>query len=146
METAPRTRFFKTSDAQQKWYVVDASGQTLGRIASHVAHILRGKHKPIFTTNADVGDFVVVINAEKVELTGKRVEKKELYHNTGYPGGARFESFKDLMKTKPEFVVEHAVKGMLPHNRLGRRIGMKLKVYRGASHPHAAQHPETMSF
>jgi large subunit ribosomal protein L13 len=146
VESSPKTRFFKTSDTVQKWYLVDASGQTLGRIASHVAHILRGKHKPIFTTNADVGDFVVVINAEKVVLTGKRTEKKEFYHNTGYPGGARFESFVELIKTKPEFVVEHAVKGMLPHNRLGRRIGMKLKVYRGASHPHAAQQPETMSF
>jgi large subunit ribosomal protein L13 len=146
VETSPKTRFFKTSEVEQKWYLVDASGQTLGRIASHVAHILRGKHKPTFTTNSDVGDFVVVINAEKVEVVGKRIEKKELYHNTGYPGGARFEAFKDLIKTKPEFVIEHAVKGMLPHNSLGRRIGMKLKVYRGAEHPHAAQNPETISF
>ncbi len=146
METSPKTKFFKTTDTEKKWYVVDAAGQTLGRLASQVAKILRGKHKPIFTPNADVGDFVIVINAEKVQLTGKRAELKQLYHNTGYPGGARFESFKELIKTHPEKVVEHAVKGMLPHNRLGKRIGLKLKVYRGATHPHAAQKPETLTF
>lgn len=145
MEMSPRTRFFKTEDANRKWYVVDASGLTLGRVASRVARLLRGKHKPIFTPNNDVGDFVVVVNAEKVKLTGKRPELKELYHNTMYPGGARFVSFKELIKTRPEYVVEHAVKGMLPHNRLGRKIFKKLKVYRGAQHPHAAQQPETVS-
>ncbi len=146
METSPKTRFFKTEDADRKWYLVDASGHTLGRIASHVARLLRGKQKPIFTPNNDVGDFVVVVNAEKVKLTGKRTELKKLYHNTMYPGGARFESFKELIKTKPESVVEHAVKGMLPHNRLGRKIFKKLKVYRGSQHPHAAQRPEAISF
>jgi large subunit ribosomal protein L13 len=144
--TSPKTRFFKTEDADRKWYVVDASGRTLGRVATHVARLLRGKQKPIFTPNNDVGDFVVVVNAEKVKLTGKRTELKKLYHNTMYPGGARFESFKELVKTKPEYVVEHAVKGMLPHNRLGRKIFKKLKVYRGAEHPHAAQRPEAISF
>lgn len=146
METSPRTKFLTQDDVQQKWYLVDANGQTLGRLASHIAHILRGKHKPQFTPNADLGDFVVVVNAEKVKLTGKREELKELFHNTGYPGGGRFESFRDLIKTKPEMVMEHAVRGMLPHTKLGRRIFKKLKVYRGAVHPHAAQMPETITF
>lgn len=146
METSPKTEFFKTEDVQQKWYLVDASGKTLGRIASQVARVLRGKHKPQFTPNADLGDFVVVVNAEKVALTGKRTELKQLYHNTLYPGGARFESFKELIKRRPEYVMEHAVKGMLPHNRLGRRIFRKLKVYRGDTHPHAAQKPEPLPF
>ena len=146
MNTSPKTRFFKQQDLQQKWYLVDANGQTLGRIASHVAHILRGKHKPEFTPNHDLGDFVVIVNSEKVKLTGKRPELKELFHNTGYPGGARFESFKELIKTNPEKVMEHAVKGMLPHNRLGRQMFKKLKVYRGAQHPHAAQKPQPISF
>lgn len=146
METSTRTRFFKPEEVQQKWYVVNAEGQTLGRIASNVARILRGKHKPQFTPNFDLGDFVIVVNAEKVKLTGKRTELKELFHNTGYPGGARFESFKDLIKTRPEYVMEHAVKGMIPHNRLGRQIIKKLKVYRGAEHPHAAQQPVPLSF
>lgn len=142
METSPKTRFFKPEEVPQKWYLIDANGKTLGRIASHVARLLRGKNKPQFTPNADLGDFVVVINADKVQVTGKRAELKQLFHNTGYPGGAKFESFKELIKTKPEYVFEHAVKGMLPHNRLGRRIIKKLKVYRGAEHPHAAQQPE----
>jgi len=146
LNTSPKTRFFKQQDLQQKWYLVDANGQTLGRIASHVAHILRGKHKPEFTPNHDLGDFVVIVNSEKVKLTGKRPELKELFHNTGYPGGARFESFKELIKTNPEKVMEHAVKGMLPHNRLGRQMFKKLKVYRGAQHPHAAQKPQPISF
>ena len=145
LETSPRTKFLTSADVQQKWFVVDASGKTLGRLASHVAHLLRGKHKPEFTPNADLGDFVVVINAEKVQLTGKREELKQLYHNTGYPGGARFESFRELIKTKPEQVMEHAVRGMLPHNKLGRRIFKKLKVYRGTEHPHAAQKPEPIT-
>ena len=145
METSPRTRFFKPGEVEQKWYVVDASGQTLGRIASRVAHVLRGKHKPHFTPNFDLGDFVVVINAEKVVVTGKREELKELYHNTLYPGGARFKSVRDLLKVRPEVVMEHAVKGMLPHNKIGRKIFKKLKVYRGDQHPHAAQKPEPLS-
>jgi large subunit ribosomal protein L13 len=146
VETTPKTRFFKPSEVEQKWYLIDASGKTLGRIASQVAKLLRGKHKPTFTPNFDLGDFVVVINCEKVELTGKRTELKQLYHNTGYPGGARFENVKDVIKTKPEDVIEHAVRGMLPHNRLGRQMFKKLKVYSGAEHPHAAQQPEPFSF
>jgi large subunit ribosomal protein L13 len=146
VNTMPKTKFFKPEEVGQKWYLVDANGKTLGRLASHVARLLRGKHKPKFTPNHDLGDFVVVVNADKVKLTGKRPEMKQLYHNTGYPGGAKFESFKELIKTKPEEVMEHAVKGMLPHNRLGRQIFKKLKVYRGSQHPHAAQKPEPISF
>jgi large subunit ribosomal protein L13 len=146
VNTLTKTRFFKPEEVNQKWYLVDANGQTLGRLASNVARLLRGKHKPKFTPNHDLGDFVIVVNAEKVKLSGKRPELKELFHNTGYPGGARFESFKELIRTKPEKVMEHAVRGMLPHNRLGRQIFKKLKVYRGAEHPHTAQRPEPISF
>ncbi len=146
MNTLPKTKFFKQEEVDQKWYLVDAEGKTLGRLASHVARLLRGKHKPKFTPNNDLGDFVVIVNAEKVKLVGKRTELKQLYHNTGYPGGAKFESFKELIRTKPEKVMEHAVKGMLPHNRLGRQIFKKLKVYRGSKHPHTAQRPEPVSF
>jgi len=136
------TRFFKTSDTTQKWHVVDAGGQTLGRVATKVATLLRGKHKPMFTPNADMGDFVIVLNAANVKLTGKRTELKEYFHYTGYPGGATFQKFQDLVRKHPDKVFEHAVKGMLPHNRLGRQIIKKMKVYAGADHPHAAQQPE----
>ena len=145
MDSSPNTRFFKDEEAVEKWFLVDASGKTLGRVASKIAHIIRGKHKTTFTPNADLGDFVVVINAEKVVVTGKRQELKEYYHNTLYPGGARFESFKNVLKVKPEVVLEHAVKGMLPHNRLGRKMARKLKVYAGSSHPHGAQKPQVLS-
>jgi large subunit ribosomal protein L13 len=136
------TRFLRDDDIPKKWYIVDANGQILGRLASKIAHVLRGKHKPEFTPNADMGDFVVVINADKVRMTGKRPDQKEYFHYTGYPGGAVFESFKDLMKTHPERIVEHAVKGMIPHTKLGRQIYKKLKVYAGPDHPHSAQKPE----
>lgn len=138
------TTFFRESDVIKKWFIVDADGKTLGRIASHVAHLLRGKHKPQFTPNSDVGDFVIVVNAEKVKVTGKREEMKEYFHYTGYPGGDIFEKFKDVIKNHPERVIEHAVKGMIPHNKLGRQIIKKLKVYAGTEHPHAAQKPETL--
>jgi len=138
------TYHFKENEVVKKWYIVDATGQTLGRIASRVAHILRGKNKPVFTPNSDCGDFVIVINAEKVRMTGKREEQKTYFHYTGYPGGATFESFRDLMKTKPERVFTHAVKGMIPHNRLGAQVIKKLKVYKGTTHPHAAQKPEPL--
>lgn len=138
------TYSFKQSEIEHKWYLVDAEGQTLGRVASRVAHILRGKHKPIFTTNVDCGDFVVVVNADKVKITGKRAELKTYFHHTLYPGGATVESYKELMKTNPERVFMHAVKGMIPHNRLGAQIIKKLKVYRGTEHPHKAQKPETI--
>ena len=135
------TYFFKQNEVEQRWYLVDAQGQTLGRIATQVARVLRGKHKPMFTPNIDAGDFVIIVNAEKVKVTGKRTELKDYFHYTGYPGGAVFESFKDLVKKNPQKVFEHAVKGMLPHNRLGKRILKKLKVYPGIEHPHAAQKP-----
>lgn len=140
------TTFFREQDVMQKWYVVDANGKTLGRVASQVARLLRGKHKPQFTPNADMGDFVVVINAEKVQVTGKRAELKEYFHYTGYPGGDVFQQFKDVIKNHPERVIEHAVKGMIPHTKLGRRIIKKLKIYAGTQHPHAAQKPEAIEF
>ncbi len=140
------TTFFRETDIAQKWYVVDANGKTLGRIASQVARILRGKHKPQFTPNSDMGDFVIVVNAEKVKVTGKRTEQKEYFHYTGYPGGAIFQQFKDVIKNHPERVIEHAVKGMIPHTKLGRQIIKKLKVYPGTEHPHSAQKPEVIEF
>ena len=138
------TYSFKQDEVEPKWYLVDASGKTLGRIASRIAHVLRGKHKPSFTTNIDCGDFVVVVNADKVKVEGRRTDLKTYFHYSGYPGGAKVESFKELMKTDPESVFMHAVKGMIPHNRLGARVIRKLKVYAGTSHPHAAQKPEPL--
>ena len=139
------THSFSTDEVEKKWYIVDVAGLTLGRIASRVAHVLRGKHKPQFSPNADCGDFVVIINADKVKITGKRPELKTYFHYTGYPGGATVETFKDLIQRDPERVVTHAVKGMIPHNRLGAQIIKKLKVYRGDVHPHAAQQPEKLN-
>lgn len=139
------TSYVKEADIQKRWYLVDAEGKILGRLASRVARILRGKHKTAFTPNVDAGDFVIVINASKVKLVGKRSELKEYFHYTGYPGGATVEKFRELIKKKPEVVVRRAVKGMLPHNRLGRRIYKKLKVYAGSTHPHSAQQPEVIS-
>lgn len=140
------TRFAKKDDVERKWYVVDATDQVLGRLATRIATYLRGKHKPQFTPNVDVGDFVIVVNAEKVKLTGNKLEGKVYYHHTGYPGGIKAETAGKRLERKPELIVEHAVKGMLPKNRLGRALAKKLKVYRGAEHPHAAQKPETISF
>lgn len=136
------TRFINANQVKRQWWVVDAAGMTLGRLASQVAALIRGKHKPYFTPHVDCGDYVIVINAEKVVLKGKRAEQKMYFRYTGYPGGARFESFKDLIKRNPTKVIEHAVFGMLPKNRLGRRMRLKLKVYAGAEHPHKAQQPE----
>jgi large subunit ribosomal protein L13 len=137
------TRFYTLKDTERKWHLVNAEGKTLGRVATEVARLLRGKHKPEFTPNADLGDFVVVVNAEKVKLMGKRAEKKEYFHYTGYPGGAKWERVQDLLRTHPDRVFEHAIKGMLPHNRLGRQIFKKLKVYAGPDHPHVAQQPQS---
>jgi large subunit ribosomal protein L13 len=136
-----QTKSFKKEDVDQKWYVVDASGKTLGRLATKIASILRGKNNPRFTTHNDTGDFIVVVNAGKVKVTGKKAETKVYFHYTGYPGGATYVKYKELIETKPETVIEHAVKGMLPKNRLGARLFTKLKVYAGAEHPHAAQKP-----
>lgn len=135
------TRSFRAEDAQRQWHLIDADGRTLGRIATQIAHLLRGKHKTSFTPSSDMGDFVVVVNVARIRLTGKRSELKEYFHYTGYPGGATYEKFKDLIRKHPERVMEHAVRGMLPHNRLGRQIIKKMKVYAGPDHPHAAQRP-----
>lgn len=139
------TRFIRTEDADRKWYIVDAKDQVLGRMATEIAKIIRGKNKAIFTPNMDTGDFVVVVNADKVRVTGKRENLKQYIRHSGYPGGQKVTSFKEMMKKKPEFVVESAVKGMLPKNRLGRKLIRKLKVYSGEDHPHKAQKPEVLS-
>lgn len=135
------TKSFKKEDVQQNWYVVDANGKTLGRLATKVANILRGKNSARFTPHTDTGDFVVVVNAGKVKVTGKKADTKVYFHHTGYPGGGTFTKYKELIEKKPEAVIEHAVKGMLPKTRLGARLFMKLKVYAGEAHPHAAQKP-----
>jgi large subunit ribosomal protein L13 len=136
-----RTYSAKPGEVERKWYVVDAEGKVLGHLASEVAKVLRGKHKPQFTPHVDTGDFVVVINAEKVKVTGGKENKKEYYHNTQYPGGARFERFSEVLATKPTQIIEKAVWGMLPHNNLGRKLYQKLNVYAGPMHPHTAQKP-----
>jgi len=130
---------------QRKWYVVDAGGKALGRIASEVAKILRGKHKPSFSPHIDGGDYVIVVNAEKVVLTGRKIDQKNHITHSGYPGGLKATPYRVLMEKKPEFIFTQAVRGMLPHNRLGRKMIKKLKVYRGAEHPHLAQQPEELS-
>ncbi len=141
-----KTRFAKKDEVERKWYVVDAADQVLGRLATRIAVYLRGKHKPQFTPNVDAGDFVIVVNAEKVKLTGNKLEDKVYYHHTGYPGGIKAETAKSRLERKPELIIEKAVKGMLPKNRLGRALVKKLKVYKGSEHPHAAQKPENISF
>jgi large subunit ribosomal protein L13 len=139
------TRFIKTDDADRKWYVIDAEDQVLGRLAAKVARVIRGKEKAIFTPNTDTGDFVVVINADKIKMTGKRELQKTYFSHSGYPGGSRIRTFAEMMQKHPERIVQNAVKGMLPKNRLGRKLIKKLKVYAGESHPHAAQKPEQLS-
>lgn len=139
------TRFIKPEDANRKWYVIDAKDLVLGRLATKVASVIRGKHKPVFTPNMDTGDFVIVVNADKVKMTGKRELQKTYFSHSGYPGGVRIRTFSEMMTKHPERVIEYAVKGMLPKNRLGRKLIKKLKVYAGEEHPHAAQNPETLS-
>lgn len=135
------THYTKQSEAQRNWVLVDAEGAVLGRLATQVAMILRGKNKPQFTPNSDCGDFVVVINADKVQLTGNKADHKTYYHHTGFNGGLKAESFRMAMEKHPEKVIERAVKGMLPKTTLGRQQLTKLKVYAGSEHPHAAQNP-----
>ena len=134
----------KESEIERKWYVVDAEGKVLGRLASRIASILRGKHKPTFTPHLDVGDHVVVLNAEKIHLTRRKLQNKRYRWHTGYIGGLREVSAEKMLMTHPERVVEWAVQGMLPKNRLGRAMAKKLKVYRGAAHPHQAQQPQAL--
>lgn len=134
----------KPHEVERKWYVVDAEGKTLGRMASEVASVLRGKHKPTYTPHVDTGDFVIIINADKVVLTGKKLDQKKFRWHTGYVGHLRERTYRQMMDAKPEKVVFEAVKGMLPHNSLGRQMVKKLRVYRGAEHDHAAQKPEIL--
>lgn len=136
-----RTYSPKTSDVQRQWHVVDATDLVLGRMASQVATLLRGKHKPYYAPHVDTGDFVIIVNAEKVALTGNKLEQKRAYRHTGYPGGLRSVSYADLLEKSPEKAVEKAVKGMLPKGTLGRQMAKKLKVYAGPEHPHQAQQP-----
>lgn len=134
-----KTYIAKTGSVERKWYVVDASGKTLGRLASQIAFRLRGKHKPQFTPNADTGDYFVVINAEKVAVTGNKEQDKIYHHHTGYVGGIKSENFSDMIQRAPERVLEIAVKGMMPKGPLGRKMLTKLKIYAGNEHPHEAQ-------
>jgi len=140
-----KTLFAKKTDASQKWHLIDADGLVLGRLASQVSKILRGKDKPVFTPHVDTGDFVIIVNAGKVRLTGNKLDKKTYYHHTGYPGGIKQAVAKDIMNTAPERIIYSAVRGMLPKNRLGRQQFSKLKVYGGPDHPHKAQNPETLN-
>ena len=139
-----KTVFAKKTDVERKWYVVDADGKILGRLATKIAIYLRGKHKPVFTPNTDTGDFIVVVNASKIKLTGKKLDNKIYYWHTGFPGGLKSETARTRLEKKPERVIRDAVWGMLPKNRLGRAMLKKLKVYRGGEHPHRAQSPETL--
>ncbi len=134
-----KTYSAKPSEIEREWHVFDASDEILGRLATQVASLLMGKHKPMFSPNLDTGDFVVIINAEKIRITGNKAKQKLYYRHSGYPGGLKSISFEKLMQTNPARVIEHAVKGMLPHNRLGAKMVKKLKVYTGDTHPHLAQ-------
>jgi large subunit ribosomal protein L13 len=134
----------KKEDIIRKWFIVDASGKTLGRLASTIATVLKGKTKPIYTTHVDTGDFVIVVNAGKVHLTGKKLEQKVYYRHSGYPGGLKSVTAGKLMKTRPENVIKMAVEGMLPKTQLGKQMLTKLKVYAGENHPHSAQQPAEM--
>jgi len=140
-----KTFVAKPSTIEKKWLVVDADGQTLGRLSTVVADALRGKRKVTYTPNIDTGDFVVVVNAEKIVVTGKKLDEKMYWRHSGYPGGIKGESLKNLLARRPEEVVRRAVKGMLPHNRLGTAQLRKLKIYAGPEHPHVAQHPEPLA-
>jgi large subunit ribosomal protein L13 len=141
---AMKTYVATPADRQRDWYVVDAEGQTLGRLATRIADALRGKRKPEYTPHVDTGDFVVVVNAEKIRVTGKKLEQKTYWRHSGYPGGIKSRSLEQMLERRPEEVIRKAVKGMLPRNRLARKQLTKLKVYAGPDHPHAAQQPKAM--
>ena len=140
-----RTYTTKPEDINREWYVVDATGLTLGRLASKISTVLRGKHKPIFSPHMDCGDFVIVVNAEKVRVTGSKLDQKMYYRHSGYPGGLKTISLRDQLNQHPDRVIRLAVRGMLPKNRLGRQMIKKLKVYREPTHPHQAQQPKPLS-
>ncbi len=139
-----KTYAVRASEIKREWFVVDAEGKTLGRLASEIAKILKGKHKPIYSPHLDVGDFVIVVNAEKIHVTGRKREQKFYYRHSGYPGGLKKISLRDQLARHPTRVLEAAVRGMLPKNRLGRRMIKKLKVYAGPEHPHQAQQPKKL--
>ncbi|MWV47422.1 50S ribosomal protein L13 [Paenibacillus sp. HJL G12] len=136
------TYMAKPNEVERNWHIIDAEGKTLGRLASEAAALIRGKHKPQFTTHVDTGDFVVIINAEKIHLTGKKLQNKKYYRHSMHPGGLKVTNAQDLLNTKPERVLESAVHGMLPKTRMGEKMKLRLKVYAGTEHPHAAQKPE----
>jgi large subunit ribosomal protein L13 len=139
-----KTYVTKPAEVQRSWYVVDAEGKTLGRLASEVAKILRGKHKPIYSPAVDCGDYVVIINAEKIHVTGRRLDQKKYYHHSGYMGGLTAVTLRQQLERYPTRVLESAVRGMLPRTKLGRKMIMKMKVYAGPDHPHSAQQPEVL--
>ena len=136
-----KTYYAKPNEVEREWLLIDAEDQVLGRVAAKAAHILRGKHKPTYTPHVDTGDYVVIINADKIRVTGNKGTDKRYYRHSGFPGGLKSETFNEGMAKHPERILEHAVKGMLPKNTLGRAMGMKLKVYAGPEHPHQAQNP-----
>lgn len=136
----------KKEDIEKKWWLIDAEGKTLGRLATEVAVLLRGKKKTEYVDYLDMGDFVIVINAEKVKLTGRKIDQKKYYSHSGYPGGLKEKTLKEMLETNPEDVVRKAVRGMIPKNKLGRAVFKKLKVYRGTNHPHEAQSPQEYAF
>lgn len=144
MKGTQKTYSMKASEINKKWFLVDADGKVLGRLATEVAKILRGKNKPTFTPNLDMGDNVIIINADKIVMTGTKADDKEYFRHSQYPGGIKFVNIKKIKKDRPEFVIEHAVRLMLPKGRLGRKIFGNLKVYTGSEHPHQAQKPEPL--
>jgi large subunit ribosomal protein L13 len=146
MKSVQKTYVLKASDVNKKWFVIDAEGKILGRMASEIAKLLRGKHKPNFTPYMDMGDNVIVINAEKVVLTGTKAQDKDYFRHSQYPGGIKFINIRKFLDKRPEYIIEHAVKSMLPKGRLGRKIFGNLKVYAGSEHPHQAQQPEPIDF
>ena len=141
-----KTYAVKAAEIEREWWVVDAEGANLGRLASEIAKVLRGKHKPTFTPGLDVGDFVIVVNADKVAVTGNKLQDKRYYRYSQYPGGLRSRTLEEMLERFPERVIQHAVRGMLPKNRLGRQLLKKLKVYAGGEHPHGAQKPKQLAF
>ncbi|WP_283169834.1 50S ribosomal protein L13 [Curtanaerobium respiraculi] len=145
MEETLKTYYAKPGEVEREWVLIDAADQVLGRVAVKAATILKGKHKPTYTPHVDTGDFVIVVNADKIRVTGSKAQQKEYFRHTGFPGGLKSETFEEAMQKHPERVVEKAVKGMLPKNTLGRAMGKKLKVYAGPEHPHAAQQPRQIS-
>ena len=137
-----KTIFVKPADVARKWFIIDAEGKVLGKVAEKAAYLVRGKHKPLYTPHQEIGDYVIIINAAKAVMTGRKMQQKEYYRHSGYPGGLTSETYEKVLKRKPVFPLEHAVRGMLPDGRLGRKLFNNVKVYADGRHPHAAQQPE----